>query len=343
MKRILLPDGFSAELSFYLAMEEFAARYLDADVFFLWRTAPTVIVGRNQNLEAEVGMDFCRRNGIRIFRRRSGGGCVYSDWGNIMISYVTGLGSAEILFRDYLSKLASALADAGVPAEVSGRNDILADGRKVSGNAFRMLHDRSIIHGTLLFDTDLDAMEGAITPAPDKLSRKGVASVRQRVADIGEYTDMTVEEFMEYLSGRFCDGEIVPDAFDFARIRDIERKFLSDDFISGKTSRTVAGTAVRIERTGHAENAGNMKAVFVMQEENPALIDSVEFSGDYFLAAGRTPEDLNMYMTSLLKGIPLEAGPVVSRMNGADIGEYIAGLTDFELVDIIAGKYGKYA
>ena len=208
MKNIILPDKKERSLAFYLAMEEFVARTIEDEAFFVWRVAPTVIIGRNQDLEAEVNLDYCRKHGVKVVRRKSGGGCVYSDMGNIMISFISRRGEVQEVFDRYLSSLTACLRSLGLKAEKSGRNDILVDGRKVSGNAFHQLPDRSIVHGTLLYDTDFDALETAIRPPVEKLERHGVASVRQRVENLKEYLDSnimpSVEEFERYIVDYFC-------------------------------------------------------------------------------------------------------------------------------------------
>jgi lipoic acid synthetase/lipoate-protein ligase A len=186
MKHVILPDSERHSLAFYLAMEEFVARRYEDEAFFVWRVEPTVIIGRNQDLEAEVNIQYCNDHGVHIVRRKSGGGCVYSDLGNIMISYVSRRGDVAAVFDRYLSELTACLVSLGLAAEKSGRNDILVDGRKVSGNAFHQMPDRSIVHGTLLYDTDMDALENAIRPPVEKLERHGVPSVRQRVRNIAE-------------------------------------------------------------------------------------------------------------------------------------------------------------
>ena len=165
LTRILLPDDRERDLVFYLAMEEYVARHVQEDAFFVWRVAPTVIIGRNQDLESEVNLDYCREHGVRIVRRRSGGGCVYSDKGNIMISYVSAKGDTSSVFDRYLAEMTDCLRSLGLDAVKSERNDILVGGRKVSGNAVHQLPDRTIVHGTLLYDTDLDALEKEIDAA----------------------------------------------------------------------------------------------------------------------------------------------------------------------------------
>lgn len=227
MKLVALEDARVRRLPFYLAMEEYVAGKFDGEAFFIWRVPPTVIIGRNQVLENEVNTDYCRKYGVEVVRRKSGGGCVYSDMGNIMISYVSRRGDVKDVFDRYLSALTSALCALGLDAVTSGRNDILVGGRKVSGNAFHMLPDRSIVHGTLLYSTDLDALTEAIRPPVEKLERHGVESVRQRVANISEIAAgmdaphvalKSVEALEDYLKDYFTDEVEVLDRKDMEAI-----------------------------------------------------------------------------------------------------------------------------
>ena len=225
MKNIILPDNQERSLAFWLAMEEFVAKSVDEEALFVWRVAPTVIVGRNQVLEAEVNLDYCRRNGVKIVRRKSGGGCVYADRDNIMISYVSRRGDVAEIFERYLSALTSCLCALGLKAEKSGRNDILVEGRKVSGNAFHQLPDRSIVHGTLLYNTDFDALEEAIRPPVEKLLRHGVASVRQRVGNLRDYLDPaiigSIHALESHLVDYFSDGTLSLSADDLCVIEEM--------------------------------------------------------------------------------------------------------------------------
>ena len=228
MKHVILPDSVRRSLAFYLAMEEYVAREVEDEAFFVWRVEPTVIFGRNQVLENEVNLDYCSEHGVDIVRRKSGGGCVYSDLGNIMVSYVSRRGDVSEVFDRYMTAMTEALRALGVPAEKSGRNDIMLEGRKISGNAFHQLPDRSIVHGTLLYSTDLEALTEAIRPPEEKLRRHGVESVRQRVLNLSEYvasmTDpddalKSPEALEEYLVGYFTDGEIVLNENDIEKIK----------------------------------------------------------------------------------------------------------------------------
>lgn len=225
MKHVVLPDTTERSLAFWLAMEEFVAKSVDEEAFFVWRVAPTVIIGRNQVLEAEVNLDYCRRNGVKIVRRKSGGGCVYADRDNIMISYVSKRGDVAEIFERYLSALTSCLCSLGLKAEKSGRNDIIVEGRKVSGNAFHQLPDRSIVHGTLLYNTDFDALEEAIRPPVEKLLRHGVASVRQRVGNLRDYLDPaiigSIHALESHLVDYFSDGTLSLSADDLCVIEEM--------------------------------------------------------------------------------------------------------------------------
>lgn len=234
MKHVILPDSVRRSLAFYLAMEEFVASEVEGEAFFVWRVEPTVIYGRNQVLENEVNLEYCREHGVDIVRRKSGGGCVYSDLGNIMISYVSGRGTVSEVFDRYMTALADALRALRVPAEKSGRNDILVEGRKVSGNAFHQLPDRSIVHGTLLYSTDLEALTEAIKPPVEKLQRHGVESVRQRVMNLSEYVHDMAEPAAEllspealetYLVNFFTDGEIFLSEADLEKIELITKTY----------------------------------------------------------------------------------------------------------------------
>ncbi len=203
MTHILLPDisDEPRKLIFYLAMEEYVAARIDEllpttseGAFFLWQSRPTVIIGKNQDLEAEVNVRWCETHGVEIFRRKSGGGCVYSDEGNLMISYVSREHNARKAFADYLQRLVNILSALGLPAVSSAHNDVLIGERKVSGNACLAAEKATIVHGTLLWKSNMDDLMAAITPSEAKLAKHAVQSVRQRVTNLYDLgiTDLAV-------------------------------------------------------------------------------------------------------------------------------------------------------
>lgn len=226
MRHALLSDSRPRPLEFYLAMEEYIAENIGEDVFFLWQTGPTVIFGRNQIAEAEVNLPYCAERGIRVVQRKSGGGCVYSDEGNIMLSYITRDTGVEKVFARYLDMVCKALNDLGLPAVSSSHNDILVGGSKVSGNAFFVLPNASIVHGTMLYNTDFTELAKAITPSQSKLAKHGVQSVRQRVGNLRDLgLTLSVEDFKTSLIERFCDSELVLGQEDIAQIERIAQQY----------------------------------------------------------------------------------------------------------------------
>lgn len=180
------PEGLA--LTEYLLKEQEMVQTVQQPTLFTWVVAPTVIYGRHQSAEAEVNENYCREHGIAVVQRKSGGGCVYADEGNLMISFISPSTHSEQVFAEFLNIIAQALQAKGLPAVTTAHNDILVNGRKVSGCACFTSPTGTIVHGTLLYDVNLDAMLAAITPSTDKLAKHGVASVRQRVTNLKELT-----------------------------------------------------------------------------------------------------------------------------------------------------------
>lgn len=195
-------------LTEYLQKEQELVKSVAEPMLFTWIVSPTVIYGRHQDAAVEVNEPYCREHGIAVVQRKSGGGCVYADEGNLMISFVSPSTHSEAVFASFLDMLSRALCAKGLPAVTTAHNDILVDGRKVSGCACFTSPTGTIVHGTLLYDVNLEAMLAALTPGTDKLAKHGVASVRQRVANLRELTTAFddihalrayIESFMESL------------------------------------------------------------------------------------------------------------------------------------------------
>ncbi|MBR6276889.1 MAG: lipoate--protein ligase family protein [Bacteroidales bacterium] len=219
MKYITLPDTKERRLVFYLAMEEFIARLDDEpDCFFMWQVAPSVIYGRNQVAENEVNFDYCRAHGIEIFRRKSGGGCVYADRDNLMLSFITTGENVGFAFNRFVNMVLLVLRKLGIEATGTAHNDIMIGDRKVCGTACRKTPTRCIVHSTLLHDTNMEHMLNAITPSREKLQKKGIESVRQRITLLKDYTPMTLDEVKTLVRETLCDGELTLTAEQVAEI-----------------------------------------------------------------------------------------------------------------------------
>ncbi|MBR4731018.1 MAG: lipoate--protein ligase family protein [Prevotella sp.] len=232
MKYVALPFTETRRLSFYLAMEEYVARHLDEpDCFFMWQVEPTVIFGRNQVVENEVNLDYCREHGIHVVRRKSGGGCVYADMDNVMLSFVTAEDNVGIAFNRFVNMVLLVFRKMGIEATGSSHNDIMIGDRKVCGTACYHVSGRSIVHSTLLYDTNMEHMLHAITPGPEKLEKKGIQSVRQRITFLKDYISLGLDEVKTLIRNTLCVDERMLTAEDVAGIEQLEQQYLREDFI----------------------------------------------------------------------------------------------------------------
>ena len=234
MKYISLPVSETHRLSFYLAMEEFVARHLDEpDTFFMWQVGPSVIFGRNQVLENEVNVAYCREHDIKLYRRKSGGGCVYADMDNLMLSFITTEENVNFAFNRFVNMILLVLRRLGIEATGTQHNDIMIGDRKVCGTACYHVGGRSIVHSTMLYDTNMEHMLNAITPGPEKLEKKGIQSVRQRITLLKDYTTLEgVEALKQLIRDTLCVGERQLSQDDVAKIEAIEASYLKEEFIN---------------------------------------------------------------------------------------------------------------
>lgn len=232
MTLITLPDTTQRRLVFYLAMEEYLSSIAGEDYLHLWQVPPTVIFGRNQVMASEVNIPYCETKGIQMYRRKSGGGCVYSDMGNLMISYITPNRSIKEVFPHYLDMMVGVLSSLGFEAVRSENNDIMIGGRKVSGNAFCLTPTSSIVHGTMLFDTDIEEMVRAITPSSEKVQKHGVQSVRQRVINLSELGLSNIDILREQIIIQLCDKRLELTPEQIKEIEIIEQTYLDIQFIT---------------------------------------------------------------------------------------------------------------
>ena len=321
MLYIALPDNKVRRLSFYLAMEEYVAKHVEADdCFFMWQVEPSVIFGRNQLIENEVNLDFCRKHHIQTYRRKSGGGCVYADMNNVMFSYITTEEQVGFTFHRYINMVVLMLQRLGVDASPSGRNDVMIGNKKVSGNAFYKIPGHSIVHGTMLYDTDLLNMAGAITPPDSKLISKGIKSIHQRVDFLKNHLTISLHEFMDFVHQQLCDEDFTLNEKDIKQIEQIEQEYLSDEFIYGKNPHYTLIKKRRIEGTGDFE---------VRLELKNNIIKKVNLMGDYFLIG-----DLDQGLLNKLKDVPLEAG-TLNHILPDRIDDIIMNLMKSDFIELL--------
>ena len=261
-------------LEYWLATE----KCFEDDVFLLWNTYPTMVIGKFQNPYEEVNMDYVRRHNIVISRRLSGGGTMYIDHGGLQFTFITKDVKEGISFDRFVQPVVDALRKLGTEdVSFSGRNDILVCGKKVSGNSQYKKGDYTVHHGTLLFNTDLEQVLHSTTVDEHKITSKSIKSVRERVTNISEHMsqEMTIEEFKSALIREIVgDGEIyVLTEDDLAAIQKLSDEWLSTkEFIYGSTPK------FEINKTGYFKG-GKVTAGLTVDH---AKIKDVFISGDFF-------------------------------------------------------------
>ncbi len=261
--------NFGAE--YYFSRE----KRLDGDVFMLWRTTPTLMIGRFQNTLEEIDGKYARERGIKVVRRLSGGGTIYTDLGGWQFTYITESRGIEIDFRRFVDPIVEILRSLGVEAALTGRNDITICGKKVSGNTQYRLGGMTVHHGSLLFESDLCEIARATTPNPYKITSKAISSVRERVGNIRDYLPcpMTSEEFAAAVKSALTEEEYVITPEDNRRIRTIAREKFMDE-------RAIYSTAPRfeIEKVLHLRGG----TVNVSYSVKGGVIVEAGISGDFF-------------------------------------------------------------
>lgn len=320
-------SGTVRHLPFYLAMEEYVlAERMDAasdDCFFIWQVRPTVIMGRHQIGSREIDFEYCRTHGIEIYRRRSGGGCVFADMNNLMFSYLTRRPDKVTgTYSRYTSMVVSMLRSLGLDASDNSRNDILIGDRKVSGNAYYLTDCGSIVHGTMLFDTDTSLMAGALTPSRSKLASKGVDSVSSRITTLNRHLSMGIEEFKEYARRHMCGSEILLGDADISAIERLAEPYYSHEWIAGFDSRAGRRESLRVD------GAGEFTPIVTL---NPVtgLIAEVSLAGDFFNTA-----DTDALLRRLQGAAPTRQS-IADALCGTDVSAVIPGLTNDKFIDLI--------
>lgn len=256
---------------------------------------------------------------------KSGGGCIYADKGCIQFSYISRAVNANEAFAAYMQRMADLLKGLKIDAQLSGRNDILINGTKVSGCAFYQLSNRSVLHNSLLFDTQLDHLSNALTPAKEKLQSKGVASVRQRVTNVATYIQLDILAFMDYVRQEMCGTEVLElTEEDMKGVAEIEKELSSDDFVYGKNPK------YSLVRKHRFEGVGTLEAHIELKNN---IIGSFNMVGDYFLLG-----DIDHDFLNLLKGCEFTREAVEERLENIDLSTIIRGLKLRQFLRLLFGR-----
>ena len=308
----------STDPYFNLAFDEYCLENIPSEepYFFLWRNRPAVIIGLNQNAYSEVNLDYLNSHGITLARRVTGGGAVYHDLLNMNYTIIGRNPSPQ--------PMVDALRTLGVPAELTGRNDIFVEGRKVSGYARRVSHDQEIIHGTLMYDVDLDTLTHVLDTQGSKMQAKGISSVKSRVANLKEYLpqfkslDELQAALQEILSAG--DGQMPLSAEQVAEVRrQADEKFSTWDFIYGHSHEADFRCKAKL-------SCGTVEADIRVDR---GLIARLDFSGDFLFD---TPaQELAAKMTGL-RYAPAEVKAFLATQ---PVSTYFRGATPDDLAALL--------
>lgn len=311
-----------------MAFDEYCLESLPIDepVFFLWQNRPAVIVGYNQEVNTEVNLDYLKEKGIDLVRRVTGGGAVYHDLENLNYTIV---GRSEDLERDYpeyAALMMKALQALGVPATLSGRNDILVEGKKVSGFAKRVCKNRLMVHGTLMYNVDVDVLTHVLNPSTTKLQSKGIASVRSRVTNLCNYLPelSDIQAFKnrleEILSNNYLDAEYKLSEADLANIQQLtDEKFATWEWNYGRSPKATLVHSARLA-------CGTVEIHLTLAENR---IASCRFGGDFL---GNLPaSDIEKALT----GIPYEINEIRKCLSKLEISRYFDRVSADNLLEMM--------
>lgn len=314
-----------------LAIEEYLLKTMDTEddsYLLFYINEPSIIIGKNQNTIEEIDTEYVEEKGIHVVRRLSGGGAVYHDLGNLNFSFITkDDGDSFRNFKKFTEPVVAALAEIGVTAELIGRNDILIEGRKVSGNAQFSTQGRMFSHGTLMFDTEIDEVVSALKVRKDKIESKGIKSIRSRVANISEFLDepMTIEEFRTVVLNSIFGGaehiqykELTDTDWDNIHALSKER-YANWDWNYGKSPKFNMQHSHRFA----------VGSIDVRLEVKKGIIEDVIIFGDFF---GVGEVDV---ICDQLKGIQYERQSIEEALSEIDIPTYLGGITREEFVQLI--------
>ncbi len=315
-----------------LALEEYVLQnFGEKDTYLLFYiNEPSIIVGRNQNTVEEINTEYVDSNGIKVVRRLSGGGAVYHDEGNLNFSFITkDDGESFHNFEKFTKPVVEALNKLGVPAELKGRNDLVADGRKISGNAQFSTKGRMFSHGTLMFDSEIEHVVAALNVNKAKIESKGIKSIRSRVTNISEFLDekITMDEFKALILRSIFDVADVADVpryelteNDWENVRQIaEERYRNWDWNYGKSP------TFNIQES-HKFDAG---LVDVRLDVSKGKIKNCKIYGDFFGVG-----DVRV-IEEKLQGVRHERKAIEEALEGIDIPHYLGRITKEQFIQLI--------
>lgn len=330
MKTLGWLDIATTDAAWNLALEQYVFDSLprDRDYLLLWRNKNAVIIGKHQNTAAEINAAAVEERGVQVVRRLSGGGAVYHDLGNLNFTFITDApADGDLDFGRFCRGVVALLQRLGVEAELSGRNDMTIAGQKFSGNAQYLRAGRVMHHGTILFDSDLEAVARVLQSHPEKFTDKATRSVRSRVTNVRPHLaqDMELAQFRAaLLSALLADvphEEVVLTEADEAAIEKLRReRYATWEWNYGYSPACTAVKAARILGCGSVE---------AHLDVDEGIIRKIAFAGDFF-----SPHGVER-LTERLQGVRLERGALAEVLADFDVKSCIAGLSVEALTELL--------
>lgn len=310
---------------FNLALEEYFLTKSKDEFFIIWRNDNCIVVGKNQNTLSEINIDFVKKNDISVVRRLTGGGAVFHDKGNINFTFIKNINDVNISFQEFLEPIVEFLKSLGVEAKISGRNDIVVDEKKISGNAQTIENGRILHHGTLLFSANLKNVSEALKVSKEKYESKGVKSVESRVTNIKSYlkNDMTVDEFMNelyrYIKNNTDIKEYILTQEDIKNIDELVRNKYS-------TYEWNFGNSPKFNYKNSKKFNSGIVEVYLKIEKGK--IDEVKIYGDFF-----NVDDI-LDIENALRGCRYDLGDIKKALKEFDFNKYFIGISLDEFCQI---------
>ena len=312
-----------------LAVEEYLLQQTTDSVFMLWQNDNTIVIGRHQNTAAEINQEYVDNHRVNVVRRLTGGGAVFHDTGNLNFTFIQNVesGKKEIDFLKYLQPIVNALQSLGVPVAFSGRNDLVINGQKISGNAMTFFGNRVLEHGTLLFSSQMSDLANALKADPDKFIDKAVKSVRSRVTNISDHLPhpMTVLEFRDYLMDYIMKDNQLSGIQNLTKEEEaivnrlMEEKYQTWEWNYGKSPEYSMNKKIRTK-------GGTVQVIADIRDGH---LRDLQFYGDFF--GEKDPQEL----INQLIGLRLVKATLTTSLANININDYFHNVTHDDIINLL--------